>query len=63
MGALQREQRFEVLIQSLNSSAWDGYLQFGQTITPLPLSSGNFGNLKQKIHLKSSNDKYEALGL
>ena len=63
MGALQREQRFEVLIQSLNSSAWEGYLHFGHTTTPRPLSSGSFGNLKQKMHLKSSNDKYDALGL
>ena len=63
IAALQREHSFEVRIQSLNSSAWEGYLQFGHKTTPRPLSSGNFGNLKQKIHLKSSNDKYDALGL
>ena len=63
MGELQREQSFEVPIQSLNSSAWEGYLQFGQIITPRPLSSGIFGNLKQKMHLKSSNDKNDPLGL
>ena len=63
IGALQREQRFDVLDQSLNSSAWEGYLHFGHTTTPRPLSSGSFGNLKQKIHLKSSTDKYDALGL
>jgi len=60
---LQREQRFEVRIQSLNSSAWEGYLHFGHTTTPRPLSSGSFSNLKQKMHLKSSNVKYDALGL
>jgi hypothetical protein len=47
----------------LNSSAWEGYRQFGHTTTPRPLSSGCFGNLKQKMHLKSSNDKYDPLGL
>jgi hypothetical protein len=30
---------------------------------PLPLSSGSFGNLKQKIHLKSSCDRYDPFGL
>ncbi|MHA1508898.1 MAG: hypothetical protein ACTSO6_09380 [Promethearchaeota archaeon] len=65
MVALQREQRCVcvVSIQSLNSSAWEGYLHLGHTTTPRPLSSGSFGNLKQKMHLKSSNDKYDALGL
>jgi len=63
IGILQREQRFEVRIQSLNSSACAGYLQFGHTTIPLPLSPGSFGKLKQKIHLKSSSVRYEALGL
>lgn len=30
---------------------------------PLSLSAGNSGNLKQKIHLKSSNDRAPPLGL
>jgi hypothetical protein len=63
MGALHREQRPDVLSQSLNSSAWAGYLQFGHKIIPLPLSLGYSGNLKQKIHLKSSIDKFAAFGL
>ena len=63
IGVLHLEQRFEVRNQSLNSSACAGYLQFGHIIIPLPLSSGNFGNLKQKIHLKSSVDINAAFGL
>jgi hypothetical protein len=35
----------------------------GHIITPRPLSSGSFGNLKQNMHLKSSNDKNDPLGL
>jgi len=47
----------------LNSSACAGYLHFGHIIIPLPLSFGNSGNLKQKMHLKSSIERFEALGL
>jgi hypothetical protein len=30
---------------------------------PLPLSFGTSGNLKQKMHLKSSIERFAALGL